>query len=173
MPEASLPVFKTITLGQYTSPQEYRKALKGNRCRVQRYADEVLDKIEISPQPIDLHLVIVSVAELGFRTSVPYDVIWKRVNETGLQLCPAEVGPALRLRYLDQPKRADELLRIGMCPVHHAAGAYVFDLMNIPGPRWMGRGLWLGLSGIDTITLGDKVFGPGARFVFASPQLRD
>ena len=95
------------------------------------------------------------------------------MNETGLQLCPAEVGPALRLRYLDQPKRADELLRIGMCPVHHAAGAYVFDLMNIPGPRWMGRGLWLGLSGIDTNTLGDKVFGPGARFVFASPQLRD
>jgi len=173
MPEASLPVFKTITLGQYTSPQEYRKALKGNRCRVQRYADEVLDKIEISTQRIDLHLVIVSVAELGFRMSVPYDVIWKRVNETGLQLCPAEVGPALRLRYLDQPKRADELLLIGMYPVHHAAGAYIFDLMNIPGPRWMGRGLWLGLSGIDTAAFGDKVFGPGARFVFASSQLRD
>lgn len=173
MPEASLPVFKTITLGRYTSPQEYRKALKGHRCRVQTYADEVLDKIEISSQRIDLHLVIVSLAELGLRTSVPYDVIRMRANETGLQLCPPETGPALRLLYLEQPKRNDELLRIGMYPVHHAAGDYIFDLMNIPGPRWMGRGLWLGLSGIDTATLGDVAFGPGARFVFASTRLRD
>lgn len=172
MSEACLPVFKTVTLGQHTSSREYRKALKAERCRISKLVEPILDKIEISSKRNDVPLVLLSLAELGFRMSVSYDVIRKRVNEMGLLLCPAEVGPALRLQYLDQPKRNDELLRIGMIPEVHAAGEYIFDLMNIPGPRWMGRGLCLGVSSI-TRALGDCAFGPGARLVFASSRLRD
>lgn len=173
MPDAVIPVFKTITLGLHASPEEYRKALKAHKCRMSDLDGQVLDKIEMAPQPVALHLVALSAAELGFRTPVCYKVIRARVEEMGLELCQAEAGPALRLQYLDQPKSNDDRLIVGTVPVFHAGGEFIFDLLNIPGPRWMGRGLWLSACGIDTATLGDKVFGPGARFVFASSQLRD
>lgn len=97
MSDAYLPVFKTISLGLYRSLQEYRKALKSGKCRLDAHMDEMLEKIEISPERLDLHLVVLSVAELGFRTFTPYEAIRTRVKEVGLRLFPAEAGPALRL----------------------------------------------------------------------------
>jgi hypothetical protein len=43
------------------------------------------------------------VAELGFKEGATYSGICARALELGLELCPAEVGPALRLAYKDQP----------------------------------------------------------------------
>lgn len=172
MPDAYIPVFKTITLGLHSSAQEYRKALKAGKCRVGELAGQVLDQIETSQDRADLHLVVLSAAELGFRTFTPYDVIRKRAREMGFLICPPEVGPALRLHYTDQPKGIEDFLHIAMYPVFLGIGGQIFALFNMPGPRLMGRGLQLSTVGITNADIGERAFGPGANFVFASQQLR-
>ena len=50
-----------------------------------------------------INLMVVSVRDLGFDNDTHYDAICQRAKERGLELCPPEVGPQLRLQYLDQP----------------------------------------------------------------------
>jgi hypothetical protein len=66
--------------------------------------------------PVELDLVVLSVFELGFgdqashndiklgaAVEVSLHDIYARAIALGFDLCPAKVGPALRLNYLDQP----------------------------------------------------------------------
>lgn len=53
--------------------------------------------------PVDVELVVASVADLGFKEGETCRKIFDRASELGLDLCPAEVGPALRRLYTDQP----------------------------------------------------------------------
>ena len=46
----------------------------------------------------DLHLVRLTVGDLGFTNGATTDQIYARAFEFGLELCPAEVGPHLRLQ---------------------------------------------------------------------------
>ena len=81
-------------------------------------ADEILGRpaFPFIKQPVDLDLVVLSVFELGFgaqaaRTDVALGAsaevslrdIYARAVSLGFELSPAEVGPVLRLQYLDQP----------------------------------------------------------------------
>ncbi len=66
-------------------------------------------------------LVIVSVNELfGYDTTKEYSFICEYAKRAGLDLCPAEVGPQLRLQYTDQPK--NEWVRIAMEPIADSKG---------------------------------------------------
>jgi hypothetical protein len=76
------------------------------------WGDDILGRIFCSQEEIDLDLVVMSVGDLGFKGSARYADICMKAVELGLELCPAEVGPALRLQYGDQPR--DEWLRIAM-----------------------------------------------------------
>lgn len=97
-------VWKRVVLGICKTPDEYRTALKKAGRRIGDWGDDILGRISCSQEEIDLDLVAMSVADLGFRGGARYEGLCAKAVELGLELCPAEVGPALRLQYGDQPK---------------------------------------------------------------------
>lgn len=62
--------------------------------------------------------------------------IYQKAKKQGLQLCPAEVGPQLRLQYADQP--AGEWLVIAMEPIKDSVGGLsVFFVGHGGVDRWL------------------------------------
>jgi hypothetical protein len=118
----AFPAWKRLTLGTYKSVNALRAALDAARVRVGDSADEVLGRpgFAFSQTRTNVDLVVVSVAELGFNDSASLADIYRRAGELGLELCPAEVAPLLRLHYTDQPM--GEFLNVAMRPVATYAG---------------------------------------------------
>jgi hypothetical protein len=137
------PIWKTITLGMCKSPDEYRKALKQARISIGDWGNDILDRIAYSQEEIEVDLVVLSVSELGFYRSAKYKDLCAKALELGLQLCPAEVGPALRLSYKDQP--SGERLRIAMKAVT-SYGCYdsIFEVVHEVELEYEEDELWLG-----------------------------
>jgi hypothetical protein len=81
---------------------------------VSPYAEDVLinDEFTVSLLPSKVDLVNVSSGELGLTDCCDYSEICTRALASGLHLCPAEVGPRLRLHHRDMGMR--ECLGIGM-----------------------------------------------------------
>jgi hypothetical protein len=107
-----MTVWKTVKLGTCKSPDEYRKALKKAGQRIGDWGNDILGKTDCAQEETEVDLVVLSVKELGFANGAPYKNICAKALQLGLELCPAEVGPALRLAYGDQPR--GEWLRIAM-----------------------------------------------------------
>lgn len=157
-------IWKTVTLGLKKSPKDYKKAMEKDGYHIIDYAGQILNKTEVSQTEVELDLVAVTVGELGFKDGARRDVLYTRAIELGLQLCPAEVGPALRLAYKDQPK--GEWLRIGMEPI---AGSddnpYVFGVGNGFGALCLGSyyGLaayrWVFVRPSAQVALGSEALG--------------
>ena len=87
-------------------------------------------------------LVRLKVSDLGFSGATNIQDIYIKAAELGLELCPPEVGPQLRLNYdqvfkREQPK--GEWFYIGMKPVSDSDGyPYVFYVdRNNDGRRWL------------------------------------
>ena len=169
-------VWKTITVGGSKGVNAVRKAMETAPCPIAigDDADEILGRpaFPFFKQPVELDLVVLSVFELGFgdqnaRTGVELGTsvevslrdIYARAVSLGFELSPAEVGPALRLQYLDQPH--GEFLQIAMNPV----AKYTGELIRLSVAK-AGTGLLLlGGNGDPAATV------PGAvRFVFVRPR---
>jgi hypothetical protein len=114
-PKQVFQTFMMVTLGLYATTEDLKKSLVNRGFRVSHWAADILKKIQLSEVQEEFDLVIVSVAELGFKNDTTREQIYARAEELGLKLCPAEVGPALRLTYKDQPM--NEWLLIGMEPI--------------------------------------------------------
>lgn len=154
-------IWKTITLGINKSPAEYRnKALEVNGYRIGEYADKILNKVKISDMKIKIDLVLESVAGLGFKEGGYLHEIYARAIRLGRgELCPAEVGPALRQQYPDQPY--GESLRIAMEPLTDSVGnPFLFVVEYVLDDRWLYT-----YHGALT-----HFFYASHRFVFASPR---
>ena len=76
---------------------------KGFRLGVE--ARDVLRRKDfpIATEPMNLDLVLVSITSLGINGMWQYSSICDRARKLGLELCPAEVGPWLRMEYREQP----------------------------------------------------------------------
>lgn len=107
--ERIFPVWKTIKLGMpdLRCAKDFGKAIKDAGMKVN---DDVLlllgigsPAITTAPKETEIDLVLVTVAELGFKRGATRQDIYKRAEELGLELCPIEVAPQLRLQYKDQP----------------------------------------------------------------------
>lgn len=154
-----MPVWKTVKLGTCKTPDEYRKALKKAGRRTGDWGDDILGRISCSKEENDLDLVVMSVGDLGFKDGAKYSDICAKAVELGLELCPAEVGPALRLQYGDQP--SGEWLRIAMEAITGRGGdLYVFYVVRDVGDLWLG-----GYSGHP-----DDVWDARSRFVFVGSE---
>jgi hypothetical protein len=158
---ANFPIWKRITLGTQRGVNATRDALDAAKVHVGDSADEILGRpaFPFSKTRMELDLVVVTPADLGFAGSTPIADIYRRAEEFGLELCPAEAGPQLRLGYLNQP--VGEFLHIAMLPVGTYHGAPV-DLTVGNG----GAGLvLLGGDGRSDLALHSSV-----KFVFVRPS---
>lgn len=91
-------------------------------------AQELLDHpdFKISKEKKELKLIKLSVADLGFPDGAKWKEIIAKGKELGLELCPPEVGPLLRLNYQkimghDQPK--SEWIAVAMDPISDSSGS--------------------------------------------------
>ena len=107
-------VWKRITIGTGLNTDGLRQAMKDKGMRISDWANDILGKpaFSVATEKMDVDLVVVSVEDLGFKDGATLKDIYAAAKKRGLELCPNEVGPQLRLQYKDQPK--DEWLLIGM-----------------------------------------------------------
>lgn len=100
---------KKIKLGKKITTKDLNKA----GFEVGTYASQILEKVTFRKQEVELK--VISVKELGFTQYTRYDAICAKIKDLGYELCPAEVGPALRMAYNDQPEA--EWLGVAMEPI--------------------------------------------------------
>jgi hypothetical protein len=114
----------------------------------------------LAPTKTDLDLVAVSAAKIGLTGEfAALGDIYMRAEKLGLSLAPAEVGPELRLQYLNQP--IGEFLHIGMKPITTWNGD--------PGILVVANG-GAGLILIGQDANAETLFSTSAVFLFVRPS---
>ena len=132
-------IWKTIMIGTGVKDGEgFCFELEKKDYRIGDWARDMLGQkvftVATAEEAVDL--VRLSVADLGFKEGARYDAIYARAIELGLELCPAEVGPQLRVQYPDQPR--GELLLIAMETIRDSHGDLrVFCLGRDANGRWL------------------------------------
>ena len=158
---AHFQIWRTITLGTYNGVDAYRDALDLARIRIGNSANEILGRpaFAYTNTKTDVDLAVLSAAELGVESDESsLSDVYERARQVGLELCPAEVGPQLRLDYHNQP--LGEALDIAMEPVATYSGdPTILTLVN-----W-GTGLVL----IGRDGRSESKVNRISRFVFAVP----
>jgi hypothetical protein len=153
-------IWRTTTLGSYKGVNAYRDAFDAAKIKIGDAADEILGRpaFPYVRGKTDLELTVVSAAELGVESESALADVYKHARRLGLVLCPAEVGPQLRLDYRDQP--LGESLIIAMEPVNTYNGdPTILSLMNF------GTGLAL----VASDGRAEFMVSGYLRFVFALP----
>ncbi|CCE11493.1 conserved hypothetical protein [Bradyrhizobium sp. STM 3843] len=157
-----VPVWKTIAIGTFTDSLALRSAMRAMGCGVGNSAADILGQpyFAVSGKKADVQLVAVSGTELGFKgETAPLKDIYLRAQRLGFRLAPAEIGPQLRLQYMDQP--IGEFLIIGMEPIRTSAGEPV--ILTVANG---GAGLIL----IGQAARDDAEISVTSRFVFERPN---
>jgi len=124
-PEATsrFNVWKTIKLGTgLKTAEEFRRVLRDGEFRLSDWASDILGKpaFKAADEETEVDLVKVTVVELGFKKGARRNQIYERARDLGLELCPPEVGPQLRLQYQDQPN--GEWILVAMEPIVDSDG---------------------------------------------------
>lgn len=116
-------------------------------------ASKLLEKLTFNEKEVEI-TIKTSREITGKDFPVDLGEIYAKALALGLELCPAEVGPALRMAYKDQPKN-DNII-IAMKPISDGADLMVFHVTRIDN------------SGFLNIHWGDSFGGryPNDRFVF-------
>lgn len=94
-PEGKIKKMETEITGK--SGKELEKELKAKNINISDYAHDMLEKLNAST-PEHLDLVQLTVNDLGFPNGATTDEIYKRAEKLGLELCPQDTGPNLRLQ---------------------------------------------------------------------------
>ena len=136
---AIFPTWKTITLGTgLKTADDVRAAFERAGMKISDWANDILGKPAFTTSGVKstVALVNVSAADLGFKDGAKLSDICSRALTFGLALCPAEVGPQLRLQYMDQPK--GEWLIVAMEPITDSNGGLsVFSVGHGGRERWL------------------------------------
>ncbi len=125
---------------------QLEKELREKNIKISDYAMDMLKKITVSKKE-HLNLVRLTVKDLGFPNGATTDEIYQRSEELGLELCPQDTGPNLRL----QNSTPDYILiamkqitaRDGFPYVFYllrgAVGLWLHDDIARPSLRWSGN----------------------------------
>lgn len=102
-PEGRIRKMETTIGGK--DKNQLLKELKQKKIDVSDWAKQMMDNknFTTSKKPEKIILMRLTVKDIGFPDGATTQEIYNRVKELGLELCPAETGPNLRLNYLDQP----------------------------------------------------------------------
>ncbi len=158
---AKFVVWKTIKLGtdSLKTAADFRQAIESRGMRT-GWASNLMSQpaFSVAAKETEINLVAISPADLGLPDGVNLQTIYSRARELGLELCPPEVGPRLRLEHADQPE--GEWLFIAMKPIA--------DTNGYPGIFSVGHnndGRWLGGDGIAP----SDSWAINSRFIFVLP----
>ncbi|MEZ4210929.1 MAG: hypothetical protein R3B39_01365 [Candidatus Paceibacterota bacterium] len=148
-PEEKIFMMTLETDPSIDSPQKAEQKMTDKGIFISDWEKNILYKTEFSKKVEKYDLVRFTASELGL-TSATTDQIYQKAQDLGLELCPAEVGPQLRLKY-----GGGEWMLIVMKRIVDRDGSpYVFSLGSdgaelelyagtaSPGKRWYGD-YWL------------------------------
>jgi hypothetical protein len=141
--------WKTLKLGTHKSVDDLRQAILDNGNRISPWGDDILGKIELAKTETEVTLHVATVKELTGKDVATNREINEAIREKGYDLCPAEVGPQLRLQYQNQP--SGEWLIVATEPVTDSGGdpglfrvyrdndeRYLDGSNGHPGRQWGG-----------------------------------
>ena len=155
-----LETFVTIKLGTLKNAAAICKAIRNAHVAMSKHTSRLLNNnaFTVATEKIEVDLVSASLDELGLNDKAQYSDICQKGRRLGLDLCPAEIGPQLRLQYMDQPE--GEHLRIAMEPIANSPDnscKFYFIVGHSDGGRFLNTG----------IDMPDAApFGKYTRFVF-------
>lgn len=118
--------------------EQLQQELEQAGVTVTSYAQDMMRSQDFTTLPVAeiVDTVRLRVEDLGFHNSATIDQLYKKAEELGLDLCPSEVGPHMRLATKDQP--IGDYYWIGMKQITDSYGnPDVFLLAR------GGVGLWL------------------------------
>jgi hypothetical protein len=122
-------VWKTIRIGNFQNAEAIYMAFKQSKMFIGSWAEDILEEVALVTSETDINLVALSLEDLGFKKWADYKKICKRAKEMGLELCPAEAGPQLRLQYKDQSDA--QFFIIAMEPIADSVGDLeVFEVVG-------------------------------------------
>jgi len=136
--------WKTIKLGSGSmTVEDFRQdaenlGCQSMECEVRDWDSQIKQDVlafRVSKKKMNVKLVFVTVAELGFKEPATIKDIYSRARKFGLGLCQQEIGPRLRLAYKEQPKGSE--LHIAMEPIDRdgLGDKGIYLLVNF-------RGIW-------------------------------
>ena len=160
--ERKFSTWKTVKLGTgLKSADDFRRTLNAGGIKISDWANDILGKpaFSVAAEATEVDLIKVTVAELGFKKGARRDQIYERAKELGLQLCPPEVGPQLRLQYQDQPN--NEWILVGMEPITDSDGN-----LNVFSVKRDDSELWLNSNWSNP----DNVWNPDNHLAFVFPR---
>ncbi len=98
-------IIRTVEVGGFAKSQLIQK-LQQQSILMNEFADRLFadNKFTTSDTRYNLETVELTVRDLGFPDGATMGEIFQKATELGLELCPLELGPHLRLAYLDQPE---------------------------------------------------------------------
>lgn len=141
-PEGKIRRMEAVIGGK--TKEEIKKELKKKNIQVSSYAESMMDAKDkdgkdlfiVQENSERLELVRLTIKDLGFPKGATTQEIFDKATALGLDLCPAEVGPQLRLQYKDQP--LGERLYIAMKQILDRDGnSYVFKLERYEDGLWL------------------------------------
>ena len=157
-PEKKIPIL-AIKIGGKTKEQLQQK-LKQAGVNTTSLAEDMIISPDFTTLPEAQILITVRLKlyQLGLLGNPTTNQVHARARKLGLELCPDEVGPHLRLQYIDQPIR--EWFYVGMKKITNSDGStHVFTLARHED------GLWLE----DYWARPDYEWVPHSEFVFCLP----
>jgi hypothetical protein len=141
------------------TPEQYETELTQNGNKISNYAKDILYKMQPLENNETIDIVSFTVAQLGFESSVTYAEIKQRALQLGLQLCPPQVGPQLRLDFTEQSQNTYYTIAMEAIPDRDGRPA-LFPVNRDELGDWLSRG-----RGHEA-----DQFNPGSQFVFCSSK---
>ncbi len=134
-PEGKIRKMETEIGGM--SAEQLEQEMQSQNIYTNNYARSLLDSPDFTTSKTRerVDLVRLTVADLGLQSGVTFDQISRTAEQLGLELCPAEVGPHLRLMLTDQP--LGDWMFIAMNPI------FVEDIPLLFGVGCGNFGLYL------------------------------
>ena len=167
------PVTRKVRLGGMSKRglllELQKQGIQINKAGKTLFASDTFTTSEVSSI---LETVEISVADLGCVHGAVINRVHERAFDLGLSLCPIEVGPHLRLQFLDQPEG-----HMGHAPSQHRAppGSITVASLQLMEDEDFPKGFYLrrieGVLWLRGYCSGpEHIWSPQDKFVFCRPQ---